>query len=299
MLKKNIQLAYLLFIFLCLIWGSSFVLMKIGMYGLSNSSLLLSPWQLAAVRLMSASAIMLPIVFVQWKKFWKDEKKWLMVATGIIGTFIPAVLFCLAETGISSALAGTLNSATPLFTIFIGALIFGRKAKKSQWIGILVGLAGCIMLLTARGIGESNNLLYSLLVIAATVCYGLNTNIAKEKFSQMPAFRLSAFALASMFIPSVLLGYFSGLFRISLAHDDIGIALLSGVVLGMVGTAAATIVFYSLVKKAGPVFASMVTYGIPIVALAWGAVYGETISTWQIVALVVILSGVFLASKGK
>lgn len=299
MVKNNKHIAYLLFGGLCLIWGSSFVLMKIGLYGTANNKPLLSPWQLAAIRLISASAIMLPIVALQWKKFWNDQKKWLMVATGLIGTFIPAILFCLAETEITSALAGTLNAITPLFTILIGVLVFGRKAKNNQWLGILIGMAGCILLLAAKGIGEGNNFQYSLLVIAATICYGINTNIAKEKFAQMPALHLSAFALASMFIPSLFVGYFSGLFSISFSQKDMGYALLSGVLLGMVGTALATILFYSLVKKAGPVFASMVTYGIPIVALAWGAIYGETISAWQIATLTIILSGVFLATRSK
>lgn len=287
----------MLFLTLCFIWGSSFVLMKLGMFGRNGQSTLLTPWQLAAWRMLAASAVMLPFAF-SFRATWNaSQQKPLIVATGLIGTFIPAVLFCLAETGISSALAGTLNASTPLFALVIGITFFRQKSVPTQWWGIILGLLGCILLFAIKGITPPKHIGYALLVVTATVCYGLNTNIAKAKFSHLPALQFSAFALASLFIPALLLAWASGLFKINIAKPEMGLALLSGALLGVLGTALATVLFYALVKRSGVLLASMVTYGIPFVALAWGFAYGEAVNGWQVVALCIILAGVFMAGK--
>jgi len=289
--------AYLLFLILCLVWGSSFILMKLGMFSTVDGSPLLTPLQLASIRLTSASLVMLPAGLRYYREFLHDKKKWLIVATAMIGTFLPAILFCLAEAGISSSLAGTINATTPLFTLVVAAVIFRKKTKMSQWLGIFLGLTGCVLLFTMKGITPPKHVSFALLVLIAAVCYGFNTNIAREKFGYLPAFRLSAMALSSMFLPSLILLWWSGLPAVHWTDDGIGTALLAGLALGVLGTALATILFYSLVKKAGAVMASMVTYGIPFVATAWGLYFGETVSIWQIVALCIILAGVFTAGR--
>ena len=108
----------------------------------------LSPYQLAALRMLFAGLILLPFAFKALKKIPK-EKMGLVLLSGIIGNFIPAFLFCIAETKIDSALAGILNSLTPLFTILVGLFFFKIAANTQKIIGILVGFIGLCLLFAA------------------------------------------------------------------------------------------------------------------------------------------------------
>ncbi len=281
-----------LFIILSVIWGSSFVLMKEGLLNLTA-------FQVASLRIVASGLAFMPLLFSSFKLI--PVKKWHWVFfSGALGSLIPAYLFCIAETGIDSSLAGALNSLTPIFVIITGALFFQMKTSSQKILGILIAFTGCIGLFLGQyNPASDNHLPHILLVIVATFCYGLNVNLVQRYLKGVPSLNIVSLALFFNAIPAFIALYCSGYFKLDL-HDN-GVLASSGysALLGIGGTAIANVLFYILIKKSGPVFSSMVTYGIPFVALVWGLVYGEKAGWIQVSSLSVILLGVYLANRKK
>jgi drug/metabolite transporter (DMT)-like permease len=289
--QQSFNVKWILFIILCLTWGSSFIIMKGGME-------VLSPYQLASIRIISAGIVMLPWIF---KAYRSVPKKVIpaLILSGFLGTLFPAYLFCIAQTKIDSSIAGILNALTPIFTLAIGMLFFNLRVGWIKWVGMLLGFAG--MLVLVLGASRQINMQYigyTFFVILATVCYGLNVNVVNQYLKDVAPLHIATIAFTALIIPNLIIlvstGYFTdpNLFNGLLTKGTI-----AGASLGIISTCLASVVFYTLMKKAGPVFASMVTYGIPLVAIGWGFVAGETITTIQILGMVVILAGVRLANK--
>jgi drug/metabolite transporter (DMT)-like permease len=279
-----------LFTLLAFIWGSSFILMKEGLKELTA-------YQVAAIRMLSAGIVLLPFALKSFKNV--DRKSlWKVLLTGIIGSFIPAILFCIAETKIDSALAGMLNALTPLCVIIIGVLFFKSSTKWQKTLGVIVGFAGMVLLfLSQKTTSGETHWFYALLVFIATLCYGLNVNILSLYLKHIPSLQIAAIAFVALIVPSILLLWADGFFRSDFLDDDVLLAVGASSVLGVFGTAVASILFYMLMKRAGALFSSMVTYGIPFVAVFWGVVAGESVTALQMVGLLIILSGVYLANK--
>ena len=222
----------------------------------------------------------------------------LIFLSGTLGSLLPAYLFCVAELGIDGALAGTLNSLTPIFVIITGAIFFSIKTPASKILGIGIAFAGSILLLFSKYSMQSNqNLTYVLYVVLATVCYGINVNMVYKHLKDIGSLQIAAVALTLNAVPALLVLYFTGYFSLALNDTDILYSTGQAALLGILGTAVASIIFYKLVKSAGAVFASMVTYGIPIVANFWGLIYGEEVGWKQFGCLLLILTGVYLANK--
>jgi drug/metabolite transporter (DMT)-like permease len=284
-------LDWLLFIALSAIWGSSFILMKIG---LNNH---LSPYQVAALRIVSAGLVLLPTA-IKYIRQIPSNKLIIVFISGAIGSLIPAFLFCLAEEGIDSSLAGTLNCLTPIFIIVTGALFFNTHTSSNKIIGIGIAFVGSLLLLISKGhMQESRHLVFVSFVVFATVLYGFNVNMVGRHLISITSLHIVAVALSLNAIPAFIVLVFTGFFRLPLSNHDILLAVGAASVLGIVGTALATVIFYTLVKRAGGIFASMVTYGIPIVAIGWGIVYGEALSWKEVFCLIVILVGVYRVNK--
>lgn len=286
-------LNWFIFILLSVIWGSSFVLMKEGL-------LHLSAYQVASLRIVFSGIVLLPTAIKSFRTIPKD-KIGIIFLSGLLGSLLPAYLFCIAEEGIDSALAGTLNSLTPIFVIITGALFFKSKTTANKVLGIVVSFTGSILLLLSKGhMQENQNLLYISYVVLATVFYGLNVNMVHRHLSQIGSLKIAAVALTLNAIPALVVLIATGYFN--LPFGDKGVLLSTGAaaVLGILGTAVASVIFYMLVKRAGAIFASMVTYGIPVVAIIWGIIYKEEIGWKQILCLILILAGVYVANrKGK
>jgi drug/metabolite transporter (DMT)-like permease len=256
----------------------------------------LSPYQVASLRMLFAGLVLLPFAFRAFKKIPK-EKMGLVIISGIIGNFIPAYLFCIAETKIDSGLAGILNSLTPLFTILVGLFFFKIPSNQKKLTGVLVGFIGlCLLLASGKNI-SFENLSYASLVLLATFLYGLNVNMVGKFLQNILALDIASVAFAFLILPSLLLLYNTGYFSLNFKDSNIIYASLSSLCLGIVGTSISAILFYMLIKKSSIVFASMVTYGIPIVAIAWGIYFGETISILQVGSLLIILAGVYIVNK--
>ncbi|HMD00748.1 MAG TPA: DMT family transporter, partial [Ferruginibacter sp.] len=195
------------------------------------------------------------------------------------------------------ALAGTLNSLTPIFVIVIGALFFKVRASTAKVIGIIIALTGSVLLLLSKGqLHESRNMVYVSFIVLATVCYGINVNMVYRNLQEIGSLQIAALALSLNAIPALIVLIFTGYFQLSF---NSGVLYSTGhaALLGVFGTAIASILFYILIKRAGAIFSSMVTYGIPVVALGWGVIYHEEIGLMQVGCLALILVGVYVANS--
>jgi len=280
---------WLLFTILSLIWGSSFLLMKIGLEQLS-------PYEVAALRILSAGIVLIPFAYKAFKQI-PTNKVGLILLSGLMGSFFPAFLFCVAETKLDSALTGMLNSLTPLCAVIIGTLFFRLKTTAKKLAGIFIGLIGLFFLVSPNGQLHIGNAHYVLLVILATLLYAINANFVSKSLAGLGSLNIASIAFSLLIIPCVLILFFMGYFARPLGQSVIIKSTAAACVLGTGGTAIATILLYRLIKRAGALFATMVTYGIPFVAAAWGVVYGEQVTPLEISCLGVILIGVYLANK--
>lgn len=281
--------SWTIFILLCFIWGSSFILMKVSQKGLSGA-------QIAALRIFSAAIVFVPFAFFYISKLPRKQMG-LIFLTGFFGNLFPAFCFAIAIFKIDSSLAGILNSLTPICVVTIGITFFKDKIKTQKIIGVLVGFAGlCILTLAQKDI-SFDNIAYASLILAATLSYGINVNLVSHYLKEMNPIHLATVSLGFMSIPAGLVLWQQGFFGLDFTDYNIQWATINSVFLGIVASSIATVLFYMLVQKAGGLFASLVTYGIPFVALFWGVIYRESITFIKIISLAIILLGVFLANR--
>lgn len=275
---------------LSVIWGSSFIMMKEGLVNLNA-------FQVASLRIIFSGIVLLPSAIRHFKNIPKKQLGTIFMS-GVLGSLLPAYLFCVAEMGIDGALAGTLNSLTPIFVIITGALFFSSKTSANKVMGILTAFTGSILLLISKGhMQESQNLLYVSYVVLATIFYGFNVNMVYKYLKDIGSLQIAAVALSLNAIPALIVLYFTGYFSLPLTDSGVLYSTGHAALLGIMGTAVASIIFYKLVKSAGAVFASMVTYGIPIIANIWGIIYGEEVGWKQFACLALILLGVYIANR--
>jgi drug/metabolite transporter (DMT)-like permease len=281
---------WVLFIILSIIWGSSFILMKIGLKHLNA-------YQVASIRILSAGIVLLPFAIKGFKQVPKNKYAAIVIA-GLLGNFFPAYLYCLAEIKIDSSLASILNALTPLCAIIIGVAFFQLKITIVKIAGVVIGLAGLILLpLAAKNQINFSNFGYSGLVLIATICYGTNVHVVAHYLKELSSMTIAAVAFA-FYIPVCLVVLLvTGFFNLPLLQNKIPVSILAASTLGIIGTAVATVWFYKLVKNAGSIFASTVTYGIPVIAIVWGLLFGETITVLEIVCLLMILAGVYIVNR--
>ena len=281
---------WMLFITLSLIWGSSFILMKFGLQQLSS-------YQVAALRILSAGIILLPIT-LKYIGSIPTKKLLIVFLSGSLGSLIPAFLFCIAEEKIDSALAGTLNSLTPVFVILTGAAFFKNKVPAHKISGIFIAFTGCVLLLFSKTQLQANQHFSSIIfVILATAFYGFNVNMVSKYLLHIPSLHIASIALTLNAIPALSVLFFTGYFRLAFNSNAVLGSTAAAIILGIIGTAIATIMFYMLVKRAGGIFATTVTYGIPFVAIGWGIFYQEVFGWLQIFCLVIILIGVYYTNQ--
>lgn len=285
----NKLVSWLLFILLCFIWGSSFILMK-------ESKEALNAVQIAALRIFSASLAFLPFAFFHFKKIPRNRLA-VVCLTGVFGNLIPAFMFATAIMKLDSSLTGILNSLTPICVVVLGAIFFRDRIHPQKILGVLVGFAGlCLLTFTQHDI-SLHNLGYTSLVVIGTLSYGLNINLVSHYLKGINPVQAATVSLSLLVLPTGLILWIGGFFTLNFQDPVIQWAVLNSVILGVVGSALATALFYMLVQKAGGLFASLVTYGIPFVALFWGYIDGEQITLIEILCLGIILAGVFLANR--
>ena len=275
---------------LSLIWGTSFILIKKALIGLT-------PLQLGSLRIIFSSIILFIFAWNTLKLITKKEWKWIIISA-FLGSFFPAFLFAFAETEIDSSIASILNSLVPLNTVIIGVIVFKIASSKKQIIGVVVGLIGTYLLIDGGiQLNPDQNYLYAGLVILCSFLYGFNVNIIKKYLNDIPAVTIAAGHFSVIFIPAIIIFSFSG-FNTDQMYDPITLKSIGYVlVLSVFGTALAKVLFNKLVQISTAVFASSVTYSLLIVSLFWGILDGELFSINQLMATVLIVLGVLLSSR--
>lgn len=287
---------WLLLFVLALIWGSSFILMKQGLF--HGGAPVLSAWQLACARLGIAWLALSPLLLRHAPLL---RRHWLpLLGSGVLGNGVPAFLFATAQTRIDSALSGMLNSLTPLFTLVIGALFFGTHLRTAHVLGILLGLVGAagLILWNSAPDGLQWNA-YALLPVLGTVCYGCSANIVKRHLYALPAAATACLAL-SFVGPLGLVGMETTGLRDTLAtHPHGWPALGYTALLAVLSSALSLVLWNALLKRTSAVWASSVTYLMPVVAIAWGLYFGEAVTAGQFAMVGVVLAGIWLVNHAE
>ncbi len=290
---KNPNIKWIYLFILSVIWGSSFILIKKSLLGLTA-------YQLGALRTIITGAILLSVGYNKLKTIPKSKWKWLLLS-GILGSFIPSFFFAIAETEIDSAVASILNSLVPLNTILLGFAVFKIASTKRQVLGVIIGFIGtAILILKGSELNPDQNYLYAGFVIASTIMYAANVNIIKRYLQDVKPLAIAAGNYVFIVIPAIVVLLFTDFFTLErFSNPNLPSALLYITILSVLGTALAKVIFFKLVQISTPVFASSVTYIMPIVALIWGVLDGEAFSFIQGLAALLILVGVYLSHKPK
>jgi len=277
-------------IILSIIWGSSYILIKKGLTGLT-------PIQLGSLRMIITTLIIVPFSLSVLKQIPKNKIKW-VVFSAFIGTFFPNYLFAFAETEISSAVAGVMVSLTPLFTLIISVLFFNEKFLKKQFFGVVVGFLGILILVNNEFLISGLNLLYVSFTILAAFFYAVNANILKYKLPNISAVAIIGMSFLFLCIPAFFI-LLSTDFPILTFKSDFLIleSIFYIVILAVFGTAIAKVLYIKLLAISSPVFSVSTTYLIPVVAIFWGILDGEEFKLIQFLGTLVILIGVYLVTK--
>ncbi|KAA0253230.1 MAG: EamA family transporter [Chlorobiota bacterium] len=262
---------------LAIIWGSSFILMKRGLEAYSAA-------EVGALRVVISAVVLLPLALRSYKeylqKYWKH-----FLFFAVLTNLGPSILFATAQTRISSSLAGVLNGMTPIFTFSIGVLFFSAPFKVNQAVGLVIEL------------GEINY--FAFFVVLATIFYGLGSNFLSKHFKGIHPVALTSLAFMTV-LPVALVVLLSSGFIYTVATHPKALSSFGYIaILAVVGTAMSLILFNRMIQKTSPVFASTVTYLIPIVAVIWGFIDGEALSIWHFVGMALVISGVYFINMKR
>ena len=277
---------------LSLIWGSSFILIKKGLVGLS-------PYQVASLRIIFAAIVIFLYSYNSLKKIPKASWKWILI-TAYTGTFFPVYFISYGQSEIESGLASIITTITPINTLVIGIIFFGLIFTKKQLLGLLIGLGGAILLIyEASGADLSINIYYSFFIYMTTVGYAASVNLIKNYLTNISPEAVTAGIFISISPPALIVLFLSEFSSLNFHDSQVINSIIFVFVLGIFSSAIAQTLFNKFVKIASPLFASAVTYTMPVVAIFWAILDGETITLMQFFATAIILVGVYMVNKKK
>lgn len=292
-MQKTPALAWVLLFLLAFIWGSSFILIKKGLIGLA-------PEEVGSLRIVAASLFLLPSAIKRFK--YADQHKLIyFLSVGLLGSLIPAFLFAIAQTQLESAITGVLNGLVPIFTILIALFFFRQKQTPKVYLGVMIGFLGTAILITA---GEGNSLnginAFALLVVLATICYASNLNLIKQKLNDVHAVTVTSVSLLLVGpLAGVYLFGFTDFWPKLMEVEGTGTATFYICLLGIMGTSIALIIFNKVLQMTDALFASSVTYIIPIFAVMWGVIDGERLYFLHYVGMLAVGLGVYIANRNR
>ncbi|OLY91637.1 EamA-like transporter family protein [Cnuella takakiae] len=289
-MQKQRVVNWVIFGVLSLIWGSSFILMKVSKEGLNGM-------QIGALRIFFAGLVFMPMALVHLKNF-TLRTFLLALLSGTLGNLLPAFLFAIAiDHQIDSSLAGILNSLTPLLVILLGILFFRTPVPRNKLVGVSIGFAGLLLLSFSKGGISLQNAGYAALIFIATLMYALNIHLVTRFLKGINPLHLASVSLAGVGLAAGAVAWqqnsLAGWSSSEATRWSVGATAL----LGIIGSAFATVLYYALIKRAGGLFASLVTYGIPVIAIGWGVVAKEPVTILQVACLALILGGVWVANR--
>ena len=292
-MQKTPLIAWIMLVGLAAIWGSSFILIKKGL-------VVLSAQEVGSLRIVAASLFLLPFALSRLNRV--DRSKFLpLVGAGFLGSLIPAFLFAVAQTRLESAITGVLNTLVPIFTILIGFVLFGQRQSRMVFLGILIGFIGTAILITAGDGGSFGGInAYALLVVLATLCYASNLNLIKAKLNDLHPLTVTSISLflVGPIATVYLFGFTDFVTKLSTV-EGAGLATFYICLLGVLGTSIALIIFNRVLQMTDALFASSVTYIIPIVAVIWGVIDGERIYAIQYLGMLAVGLGVYIANRNR
>lgn len=294
-MTKEIK-GWLLLLMLACVWGSSFILMKKGMFS-SDGKEIFSDVQVGALRMLIAGLVLAPFAIRNLKKIQTFRQFFMLTIVGFSGNFFPAFLFTYAETGLSSGYAGMLNSFTPIFTIIIGFFIFQIRLTVIQIIGVTIGTVGIVLLMIAgKNLSITGTWYHIFAIVLATLMYGISLNTIKHTLQMFKAIEITSLAFFIVLIPAFFVNLGAGTLETIQTNKFAleGLGYIS--ILAIVGTAFAVLIFNQIISYSSALFASSVTYFIPIVAVFIGLGFDETIGWSQIGSMGIVLVGVFIAN---
>lgn len=275
---------------LSFIWGSSFILIKKGLVGLTAI-------ELGSIRIIISAFVLVPFTFKRLNEITFKQWKWIIISA-FVGSFFPAFLFAFAEQEIDSSVASILNSIVPLNTIIIGLVLFGIKSTKRQIIGVLLGFFGAYQLIISGiNLNPDQNYFYSGLVIICSFLYAFNVNIIKKYLQELSAVAIATGHFIVILIPSIIVLLISDFNFEKLQNPQTQTSLFYVTLLAIFGTTLAKILFNKLINISSAVFASSVTYSMLIVSIFWGVMDGENFSINQLFATIIIVIGILLTNK--
>ena len=280
-------------IVLSIIWGSSYILIKKGLVGLT-------PIQLGAFRILMTTIILLAVGYKSLQGWSFEQWKWLAF-TGFFGTFFPSFLFAFSETEINSSVVAVLNGLTPLFTIIIAYFFFQQSVKIRQLGGVLVGFVGTIILVAQEfSLAASGDGRYAFLVVMASMCYAINVNTIKYKLDGVAPMAIALANFIAICIPALILLLNSSFPWSSFYYDTTILTSMGYIfILSLFGTAFAKVLFNELLTFSSTVFSISITYLLPVVAIGWGLLDGESFGGLQWLASGLILGGIYLVTETK
>ena len=292
-MQKNRALAWVLLFVLALIWGSSFILIKKGLVGLS-------PYELGSLRIVAAALFLLPSAIKRFSSV--DRKSYpFLISVGLLGSLVPSFLFGIAQTRIESSITGVINGLTPIFTILVGLFIYKVKQEPKVFLGILVGFIGTAVLISAgKGMALSGINVYALLIVLATICYGTNLNFVKFHLGHLHPITVTSVSL--IFVgpaAAIHLFGFTDFLPKLLSVEGVVLPTFYVAILGIFGTAIALIIFNKVLQITDALFASSVTYLIPIVAVIWGVLDGESLYFMHYIGMFAVGIGVYIANSNR
>ena len=289
-MKKNFPVNIALLIILAFIWGSSYILMKRGLDSFSAV-------QVSMLRIIFAFLALVPFLPKAIQTFNKTDVKYAVVIA-IIGSGIPSYLYPLAITHVDSSITGIINTLTPMFTMLFGWAFFQFKPTLAKIIGLMVALIGAGMLVLKEG-GQMQVSIdfYALMAVLATVCYGFSSNILKAKLNHVKAAPLTALTFAIIGPLALIILFSTNFIQVLQSHPKAFMSLFYIGFLGVIGTALALVLFNFLIKRTDALYASSVTFLMPIVAMFWGFMDNEQLGLTHAIGFLLVLLGVFLTNK--
>jgi drug/metabolite transporter (DMT)-like permease len=295
---------------LAFIWGSSFLLMKVGLRSLA-------PLQISGLRILSGAAVLMLLLTASGDRLPRDRRLWAhLMVTGFFLGALPFSLFALGEERVSSALAGIGNSITPIATVLFSFLLLrGDKIGARKIVGVIIGFVGVLVILQPwASLGRPDLLGFGMTLVAG-MSYGVGWTYTKRflgraDFGGLTLPTAQMLSSAVWMLAALMTWWLTQRTRLSLAapwslHQNTSggsvlVPLLAVLVLGVVGTGIAMSFQYDVVRAAGPTVGSSVTYLIPVVSVALGVlVLGERLQWPQFVGAAVVLGAAVLIGRSS
>jgi drug/metabolite transporter (DMT)-like permease len=282
---------WMIYICISLVWGTSFILIKKGL-------LYFDPLTVSALRISISGLALLPFAIKGLYQL-TNKQKVFSVLMGLTGSGVPSFLYPLAQQHIDSGIAGVLNSLTPIFILVTGFLFFGVRYTVLQIGGILIGFMGAALLILFHhsSSGTVSNYLYGLIIVVATLLYGLSNQILVHYLKGLDSIVITSVAFFFMGLVASLILVQTDFLHVMQTNKDSWKGLLYVTLLACLGSALAMVLYNYLAARTGVTFSGTVTYVMPVIALVWSLVDGEKIGLEHLLAMLLILGGVYMVRR--